>query len=97
MTPTGGTGESLQLVARAIKFSTSTLTARAGRVTITYDNQDSAPPHNLHVSGNGVDEKTRIQTGPRTQRLTVTLRPGTYRYVCDVHPSQMKGELTVTG
>jgi hypothetical protein len=31
-----------------------------------------------------------------TQRWTVTLAKGTYRYVCDPHASLMKGALTVT-
>lgn len=86
----------LELTAKNIAFSTSALTAAAGTVTIHYDNQDVGTPHDLHLSGQGNDERTEIKPGPITQQLTVTLGPGTYSYVCDVHPVQMKGELTVT-
>lgn len=73
------------------------MSARAGPVTIEYRNEDKGISHNLHVSGGGVDEKTDIAEGPTNQRLTVDLQPGTYRYACDVHPQQMRGELSVTG
>ncbi|MGH9176975.1 MAG: cupredoxin domain-containing protein [Acidimicrobiales bacterium] len=85
----------LELSAENIAFSVSTLAAEAGRVTISFDNLDEGTPHNLHVTGDGVDERTDIEPGPVTQRLALTLAPGTYRYVCDVHPQQMTGELTV--
>lgn len=92
----GNGGNRLDLTARDVKFSLTRLSARAGEVTIDFDNQDRAVRHNLHLSGKGINEKTSVEKGPITQHLTVTLRPGTYRYVCDVHPAQMRGELTVT-
>jgi plastocyanin len=91
----GGAG-TLELVAKGIAFDKTTLTAPAGSVSFRFDNQDQGVPHNLHVSGNGVDEKTDIQGGPTTQALTLEVTAGSYTYVCDVHPQQMKGQLTVT-
>lgn len=85
----------IDLAAEDIAFSTATLTARAGPVTIVFANNDEDTPHNLHVTGGGVDEKTEIEPGPVTQELSVELDAGTYRYVCDVHPQQMTGELVV--
>ncbi|MGH9151470.1 MAG: cupredoxin domain-containing protein [Acidimicrobiales bacterium] len=93
-TSAGGTA-ALELRAEDIAFSASSLSADAGEVTIRFANQDEGIRHNLHVTGDGVDDKTGIEPGPVTQRLTLTLEPGTYAYVCDVHPQQMTGELTV--
>ena len=92
--PAGGV---VQLVAKNVLFIPTRLAAPAGRVTIDFHNRDSSVQHNVHLSGGGVNEKTSIETGPITQQLTVTLRAGTYLYICDVHPAQMRGELTVTG
>lgn len=86
----------IELVGKDIAFDRTELTAPAGSVTITFDNQDEGTPHNLHVTGGGVDEKTDIEPGPATQTLQVDLEPGAYTYVCDVHPQQMTGDLEVT-
>jgi len=91
-----GEGATIELAAKSISFDRTELTAAAGRVTITFDNQDHGIMHNLHVTGSGLDGRTEIETGPATQTLEVELDPGTYSYVCDVHPQQMKGELEVT-
>lgn len=91
-----GAGTALELSAENVAFSASSLQADAGEVTIRFANNDDGVPHNLHVTGDGVDEKTKVEPGPVNQRLSVTLRSGKYNYVCDVHPQQMSGELTVT-
>lgn len=91
-----GDGATLELAAKEIAFDKNDLTAAAGSVTIAFDNQDDGIMHNLHVTGSGVDEKTEIETGPTTQTLPLDLDPGSYSYVCDVHPQQMKGDLEVT-
>jgi hypothetical protein len=50
--------------------------------------------HNFHLTGPGVDQQTSIGA---TERVTwqVTFVNGTYRYICDVHPTQMRGEFAV--
>lgn len=97
-TTSGSTGATaLDLVAQNIAFDRTAITVPAGTVTFEYDHRDSGILHNLHITGEGVDERTGIEPGPVRQRLTLRLRPGTYTYVCDVHPQQMRGELTVTG
>jgi plastocyanin len=65
----------------------------AGSYTLDVDDQASS--HNFHLTGpGGVDIKTDISgTGKKT--FTVTLQKGTYRFVCDAHPSSMHGTLTV--
>jgi len=96
--PGGGreAGSTLRLTAQGIAFDKRTLTASAGTVSLRFDNQDAGIPHNVHVSGNGVDDKTEVDNGPTTQTLQLRLEPGAYTYVCDVHPQQMRGELSVT-
>lgn len=86
----------LELVAEDTAFDQTELAADAGALVISFDNRDDGIMHNLHVTGDGVDEKTDIETGPTTQTLELELDAGTYSYTCDVHPQQMKGELTVT-
>ena len=49
--------------------------------------------HNFHLTGPGVNEDTSVEfTGKVTWH--VTLSDGNYVYVCDVHPSSMRGTFT---
>jgi plastocyanin len=81
-------------------FTISLSTEAGARVTtldpgtyeITVD--DMSEEHNFHLSGPGFDRATEIgEVG--TQTWTVTLRDGTYRYVCDPHQGDMRGAFTV--
>jgi len=67
------------------------------QVTITFDHQDVGIFHNFHVqAGAAGDFKTEIEQGPVKQTLTFTIdRPGSYTFICDVHPNQMTGTLVV--
>lgn len=91
-----GSAATLELRARGIAFDKTALRAGAGKVSIRFENGDAGIQHNLRVSGKGVDDKTEIKEGPATQTLDLDLEPGTYSYVCDVHPQQMRGELEVS-
>jgi plastocyanin len=66
---------------------------KAGTYTIVVN--DKSAVHNFHLSGPGVNKKTSV-AGKGTQTWTVTLKPGTYKFVCDPHASFMKGSFTVT-
>lgn len=56
--------------------------------------RDRSDFHTFHLSGPGVDERTEVEfTGEVTWR--VTLRNGSYTFLCDVHPSAMRGTVTV--
>ena len=68
-------------------------TLKAGRYTISV--QDKSDFHNFHLTGPGVNKKTTVSE-VKTTTWTVTLKKGTYRYVCDPHSSQMKGSFRVT-
>jgi hypothetical protein len=63
-----------------------------GTYTVTVD--DRADLHNFHLFGPGVDMRTDVDAIGMTT-WTVTLTDGTYKFVCDVHPAQMKGSFTV--
>ena len=55
---------------------------------------DLATDHDFHLTGPGIDKTTSVgSTGQSVWHLS--LKKGTYRYVCDPHSSYMKGSLTV--
>ena len=61
----------------------------------TYDISvtDNSIEHNFHLSGPGVDQHTLVET-TGTVSWTVTITDGTYTYLCDAHPTSMKGSFT---
>jgi plastocyanin len=75
------------------------LTAPAGGVTIVLDNRDNGIAHNVNVFSGGTSMgSTSPAAGPITETLALgTLAPGSYPFVCDVHPQAMHGVLTVGG
>jgi plastocyanin len=68
-------------------------TLKAGTYTITV--QDKASDHNFHLTGAGLNKSTSV-AAKGTYTWKVTLKKGTYKYVCDPHKSFMKGSFTVT-
>jgi plastocyanin len=65
---------------------------KAGKYTIVV--RDTAGDHDFHLSGPGLNRSTTVG-GIGTSRWNVTLRKGTYKYVCDVHSTFMKGSFNV--
>ena len=64
----------------------------AGEVELTVD--DRSDEHNFHLRGPGVDVSTDVEAiGVRT--FAVTLRDGTYTFVCDPHAADMRGSFAV--
>ena len=55
---------------------------------------DQSDMHNFDLTGPGVSKSTEV-TEVGEQEWTVTFTDGTYRYVCDVHATSMKGSFTV--
>ncbi len=99
--PSPGTSGGITIVAKDISFDKTSITA-SGAVTINFSNQDTGVTHNIHffkgtsASGASVGN-TAISAGPVQVMLSLgALASGTYYYQCDVHPSQMKGTLTVS-
>jgi hypothetical protein len=60
------------------------------RITI----RDQSEVHNFHLSGPGVDMSTSVDL-IETVVWTVTFVDGTYNFVCDAHPTVMRGRFTV--
>ena len=72
-------------------ISMTTKPSKAGTVKIVIN--DKSAIHNFHLTGPGVNVKTAVSAvGSKT--LTVTLKKGTYKFICDPHPF-MKGSFTV--
>jgi plastocyanin len=90
----------LQISAKDLKFSTSTLNAPAEvAFSIVFDNQESAP-HNVAIyKDQGASQKVLVEEpfgGPKVVTYHVgPLAAGSYFFRCDVH-TDMKGTLTVT-
>jgi plastocyanin len=55
---------------------------------------DKSSIHNFHLTGPGVNRTTSVG-GTGTTKWTLTLRKGTYRFVCDPHKTSMKGSFIV--
>jgi len=101
----GGAGTTITITApvgaATAGFQETSLEAKANTpFTIHFDNQDSQAPHNVHLTGPTGDVAlggdTAFFTGPGTRDYTVpALAAGVYEYMCQVHPTTMKGTLTV--
>ena len=63
-----------------------------GTYTIVVD--DKSEEHNFHLQGPGVDQFTPVET-LGTFTWTVTFTDANYTFVCDAHPTQMKGAFGV--
>ena len=83
----------------ALKFTTTTLHAKAGKVTLEMMNPSSVP-HNIAVEGNGVDKDSpTVANQGQTSQVSVTLKKGTYEFYCPVDGHKaagMKGTLIVS-
>jgi plastocyanin len=101
-TAAAGASSSLSIAASPsgmLMFTKKTLTAKAGKITITFTN-DSPLGHNftLQQGANGpvIAATPTFQGGTKT--LTVDLKAGTYTYYCSVpghRAAGMQGTLTV--
>jgi plastocyanin len=100
VTAAPGGAAATKLVANVGPGPTITLTKAGKKVTTlkpgTYSItvNDKATSHNFHLTGLGVNKLTTVAF-KGTKTWTVTLKKGTYRYVCDPHKSFMKGSFRV--
>jgi uncharacterized cupredoxin-like copper-binding protein len=82
-----------------LKFDKSSLSAKAGEVTIVMKNPSSATaPHAVEIEGQGVEEESETVEPGGTARVSATVEPGTYEFYCPVGnhaDAGMEGELTV--
>jgi plastocyanin len=77
-----------------LKKGTAKVTSlKAGKYKIVI--KDLSNIHNFHLSGPGLNKKTSVGA-KGTFTWAVTLKKGTYKFVCDPHASIMKGSFKVT-
>lgn len=108
-TPTAGStaascspqGTVLTEMAHNTAFSASCLAAPANKaLTIEFMNMDPGIPHNIAIFADSSASQAlftgKLVNGPATVAYQVAaLKPGTYYFRCDVHPTQMFGTLVV--
>ena len=80
-----------------LRFTTSTLDAHAGAVTIDMHNP-SQLSHSIAIEGSGVNTAGQVVGPEGTSTVSATLKPGTYKFFCTVpghRQAGMEGTLTV--
>jgi plastocyanin len=97
-TPTVGCKDAsageVTLVADDLRWDTDCLRTPPGPLTIVVDNRDDGVNHNVHLPSAEGSPATELEEGPSQQELEVDLPPGSYEFICDLHPN-MVGTLTV--
>jgi len=64
--------------------------------TYRFDVSDRSPIHDFHLSGPGVNKVITAVSFQGRRSVTIKLKRGIYRYVCDPHASFMKGSFRVS-
>jgi plastocyanin len=83
-----------------LKYNTTSLTAKAGKVSIDFTNM-APEEHNMTIESSShaiVGNTPTFKGGAKT--LSLNLKPGTYKFFCSVpghRMAGMEGTLTVTG
>jgi plastocyanin len=99
--PSAGSGQTLSLAANPegqLKYSTTSLSAKAGKVSVAFTNM-SAVEHNVTIassSGSVVGATPTFAGGSKT--LSLSFKPGVYKFYCSVpghRMAGMEGTLTV--
>jgi len=89
LTGTDGPGFTITLK----KGKTKVTSLKAGKYKIVI--KDLSNIHNFHLTGPGLNKKTGVGSMGTTTWM-VTLKKGTYKFVCDPHAPIMKGSFKVT-
>ncbi len=99
----GPPGVRIALTAKGIAFDKSSLSFPAGsKVTIVFTNDDAGTTHNVDIFSESNPSnpvfRGQVFAGVATMDYTFTApaKPGMYAFHCDIHPTQMKGTVTVT-
>jgi plastocyanin len=90
----GGAGETLQLAAdpSQIAYDTTSLSAKAGSVTIDFDNPNDSLPHDVCVEAEGEDLGcSDTVTGSKSTLDLQDLKPGSYTFSCSVDAHREAG------
>ena len=88
----GATTATIQAGAGGFVFSPNTVSIASGG-TLTVKNVGTIP-HTFTIQTNGINE---VMNPGASAKITISLAPGTYQFVCTFHQSRgMTGTLTVT-
>ena len=96
----GGAAQTLKIAADpsgAFKFDKTSLTAKAGKVTIEMDNPSDVP-HAVEIEGMGVEAEGETVGQGGDSKATAELKKGKYEFYCPVDGHKqagMEGTLTV--
>jgi plastocyanin len=99
--PPPGGPTTTTVTASGLAFDTSTITLPANEATtITFNNQDAGVPHDIAIfpdsSATNPYFTGDIVTGVASVDYNIpALKPGSYYFHCDVHPTTMFGTVTV--
>lgn len=106
-TEQGGGGPApapLEVTAEGVQFSARSISLEAGKPGhLTFENKDSVE-HNLAIyetkAGAAAQKNALFDfdpfAGPDAEELEISpLEKGEYVFICDVHPTQMRGEVVV--
>ncbi len=88
----GATAKLSGTVGPGFTISLAKKPTKAGKYTLTV--ADKSRIHNFHLRGKGVNVKTSVPATGKTT-FTVTLTKGTFTYLCDPHPTSMRGSFTI--
>ncbi len=92
------TDGAITVVTKQFDFDPSCIDVAGTTLDVTYDNQEPGVLHNFRLKG-AVPKgaaATKLTAGPNRQDVSyVKLTPGTYSFICDIHPT-MAGKVVVT-
>ena len=91
----GGEAQSVEVTAANFAFDPTTIEAEPGQdVTVTLVNDDEAP-HTFTVED--LDVSVEAQGGESAEVTFTAPDSGSVGFMCEIHPEQMTGEISVDG
>ncbi len=91
----GGASSTIKLAAdpSQIAYDTDSLSAKAGNITIDFNNPNDALGHDVCVEAEGENELgcSKVVTGSSTTLNLKNVKPGTYTFYCSVDSHRQAG------
>jgi plastocyanin len=87
-------GATVSMTAKDFAYTPTAVSVKAGKVTFEVKNAGSVE-HNLTIAALKVN--TDVEDGKTASAPVDDVKPGTYAFHCEYHPTKMKGTITVTG